>query len=248
MTTRTVSRRESAAMATPQWLRTFLVVVVIVVLGIGVLGYTVITTGVVSFTPAVMPVLPIAVQMRPVENQAQPVQALAVQAPVAAAPAVQPVIVPAAPAEWPLMQVEWKEVPPTPGVYLLNPIEGDGFYTGTMNTPSGFFTSTPEGLAYLKAHFPQIEKAVMVAAARDTTNKNIVFVSIVALDPHRSYLFLSVDGEKTWYKLNLATVDTPAIGSGAVRVSVEGDFIRLTAKDNSVQERWFGGAISKSGL
>jgi hypothetical protein len=158
------------------------------------------------------------------------------------------VVAPTAPVkEWPKVEVVWQEVPPTPGVYLLNPIEDDGFYTGTMNTPNGF-TSTYEGLAYLKTHFPQIEKAVMVAAMRDDTDKNVVFVSIVTLIDHPYYLFLSLDGEKSWYELNLAPVDATVAGSHAVRVKTEGDLIRLIARDNVVGEKWWGTTIKRSDL
>lgn len=249
MTTHTtVSRRESPSWQIPRWLG-FTTTIMIIAIAIAVLVLVAVIAGVVSFAPA--KTADAGAQMRPVENQAQPVQApIVAQAPAPAPQAPVPAVsqdngaaVPA-PANWPLVRVDWHEVTPTPGVYLLNPIQGDGFYTGTMNTPVGF-SPTSEGLAFIARVLPKLKGiGGMVAAARD---KNIVFVSITGYD-NQSYLFISRDGEKSWYRLNLAPVQSPVAGSHAVRVKVEGDSISLNARDNVVGEKWWGATIKMSDL
>lgn len=179
---------------------------------------------------------------------------------ISGASASEPQTAPAVPVikEWPKVEVQWREILPTPGTSLFAPIQGDGFYTGTQTVPipgdpNGGRTSraTPEGFAFIATILPQLKEDSLVAAARDSVDKNIVFVSITGYDNQRDlrpYLLISLDGEKSWHELNLPPILGPAVGSGGVRVKAEGDSIHLIAADNTVAEKWWATTIKKNGL
>lgn len=209
------------------------------------------------------------------------------------APPAQVVIVPAEPTltpappptptatpvvkEWPKVEVVWQEVQPEPGVYLFNPIEDDGFYSGTKKTLEGKYKGesypTPEKIEYIDRILPHLKSRYIirnVAAARDRIDKSIVFVSIDAYDNWPSiagtgrakyyvYLLLSVDGGRSWYELNLPPghffeYDSSGRrgqatgGPDAVRVRVEGNSVYLIAKDLTVEEKWWAATIKKNEL
>lgn len=262
MTTRAtvsrVSRLESPMRRTPWSLRTIMVIIVGAVIVAIVLAYTIAMAGVVSFAPVAMPVvLPTAVQMRPVENQAQPVQALAVQAPVAAAPAVQPVIVPAASAEWPLVQVEWI---PVTDPSVLPPVE-QGFYNGkTDQTPWGAQPSK-EGSIFARKILPGMNdrQSVLVDVARDVTTPQVVLAGLSisdfsAIDKafaeaqkrgdrivdsnakvlREVRLFLSMDGEGTWREIKMF----PETGFGEVRVRADANSVMLFVRETTLPMPW----------
>lgn len=141
--------------------------------------------------------------------------------------------------EWPKMQVEWTEVTPTPGAPITSPIKDDGIYTGTGR-------HNTESLAFIIAILPQLDEGGRAAAARDSLDKDIVFVSINSYSyPIQNYLLVSFNGEESWCEVNLPSLDAPLAGVPAVRVKIENGFVHLTARDNTVQEKLWGTTIKR---
>ncbi len=202
-----------------------------------------------DFAPAVPAAAPAVVRPAPILVQPEVVPAA-------------PVAVPVAAVEWPKLEVQWGESfradygsdkIPFWGKY------GEGFYSGHL--PS---SSNPEQNAYCFKILPGFAGkegiSCAVAASRDATNKDIVFVALRVTDIRATipamraghyqqvtndmimvmpYLFLSTDGEKTWTAINLP-MET---ASGMVAVELNGTTISLFARDRGVADKFFPATI-----
>jgi hypothetical protein len=186
----------------------------------------------------------------------------AVQRPVAA-PVTNPVI-----KEWPKVPVVWQQIAQPAGATLFTKID-DGLYTGTTQNAIGW-NSRPEDNVFGEKILSQSSGNMtnfIVGAVRDPTDKNIVFVAIMASDSSgtrearlqgkpvteemlklNAYLFLSVDGEKSWYEVNLPPQIDLRVGAAAVRVNVEGNTVHLVTRDNTIAEVWYGAELERSKL
>lgn len=139
------------------------------------------------------------------------------------------------------------------------PVE-DGFYGGAQpyNTSSGINpndpTDIPERTAYAWKILPQLEgkravwnKSIRVAAARDESNKDIVLLALDA-DRHGPYILLSVDGERSFCKLDLLPVDSNGDDAVATRVVARGEEIHLYGQDPRPGSHWWEQVAKKSEL
>jgi hypothetical protein len=174
----------------------------------------------------------------------------AVQQPVAQPVQPAPVVAPVK--EWPKAQVQWQRVAQPAGVTAFTKID-DGFYTGTDQNAQAGASPTAEGTAFARKILPQLEKAtaIVVAAARAPTDKNVILVAILAGDKKivgPGYLLISVDGGTSWHHLNLPAEVSPHSGTSAVRITQESDNVYPVVRGSNVAEEWYGTTIKRSGL
>jgi hypothetical protein len=127
------------------------------------------------------------------------------------------------PTPLPKIEVKWERKDPNVKI----PPGEEGLYSGTIYNgpiPAVAEPSGPERIKFVKRILPNIqEQNVFLAIARDTNKKSVVFVGVTILDPSEigeailrgedptglhmgitKYLFLSVDGEKSWRKVSLS--------------------------------------------
>ena len=168
------------------------------------------------------------------------------------------------PTTWPLVQVEWLDPFPINSLTDLPPSlpAGKGFY---RETPEGVGNagSSEEAYAFAQKIFgvltPPNTTPVLAGVARDFSNPNIVFAGISVTkdlsrgfplrDPIQDYLFLSVDGEKTWVEIYLIHPDDPMGGTLDVRVAHNGNIVILFARDREfVAPMWRKAVVSLEDL
>lgn len=151
-------------------------------------------------------------------------------------------------------QVTWTEV--TNGFDPSTiPVE-EGLYDGTMDTTYEYVpgdpNSFPQSAGYAWKILPQLEgeradwnKNILVAAARDQVKRDTVLVSISA-DGNPPYILLSVDGEKSWYMLNLLWEGVPYGDATRVRVTLTGNEVHVYGKDSRPGNHWWTAPINKT--
>ena len=161
------------------------------------------------------------------------------------------------PTTWPFVQVEWSEP------FLINSLAdlppslpaGKGFVRETSNGVMNA-RSTPEAQAYLQKILPQLFASdlkrwpVMAGIARDPTHPNVVAAGFWAMHSNSElrngergefygFLFLSIDGEKSWYEISSFISDPWANALIDIRVAKEEERIVLYARDpNRVEPIW----------